>query len=328
MSEALKIHGVGVSLPASRSVVDMAAAVGGNVETYAGWRQAAIGTEEDHPGNLASRALREALAHAGIAASEIKLVISTGLSREYLGSWSCAIEVMRQHGMPNTCMPLDISCGCVATLSALPLVRGLLAAQGGGYAAIVAGERLSDTVDRAYNSAPHLWPYGDGGSAVVVGVNTGTQALWQLASTGFSSHAPFAGILRVEYGGTRHPTAPPGTTNYRRFQPVPLSEIRNVYVEGYQNAFVRAFEGTKARPERVVCNQMSPNFLPAIAEYAGVPLERVVVTGHEHGHVGAADLGIGLKRLVDEGHTGCTLALGASTPFAFGAAVLVPAAAS
>ncbi|WP_022979771.1 3-oxoacyl-[acyl-carrier-protein] synthase III C-terminal domain-containing protein [Ideonella sp. B508-1] len=326
MSEALNIHGVGVSLPASRPVVDLATAVGGHVEDYSGWRQVAVGSDADHPGNLASRALRAALAHADIPASEMKFVVSTGLSREYLGSWSCAIEVMRQHDMPSTCIPLDISCGCVATLSALPLVRGLLAAQGGGYAAIVAGERLSDTVDRADNAAPHLWPYGDGGSAIIVGVNTRTPALWQLESTGFSSHAPFAGILRVEYGGTRHPTAPPGSTNYRRFQPVPLAEIRDAYVQGYHNAFTRAFAGTTARPQRVVCNQMSPNFLPAIAEYAGVPLERVVVTGHDHGHVGAADLGIGLRRLIDAGQSDTILALGASTPFAFGAAVLLPAA--
>ncbi|GAB3628430.1 3-oxoacyl-[acyl-carrier-protein] synthase 3 [Pandoraea terrae] len=325
MSPALAIHTIGLNLPESRSVTELAAAVGGDVESYTGWPRIRLGGDEDHPGTLASRALTVALEQAGVSASELKIVVSTGMSREYLGSWSCAAEVMRQHGIPSTCLPLDISCGCLATLSALSLVQGWLAAQGGGYAAIVAGERLSGTVDRTDNSAQHLWPYGDGGSALIVGVGTGTPALWHLASTGFSSHAPFAGLLRVEYGGTRHPVPPVGATNYRRFQPVKLSELREAYVEGYKNAFARAFEGTSARPERVVCNQMSPNFLPSIAELAGVPLERVVVTGNDAGHVGAVDLGIGLRRLVDERHTDCPIALGASTPFAFGAAMLVPA---
>ena len=70
---------------------------------------------------------------------------------------------------------------------------------------------------------------------------------------------------------------------------------------------------------------MSPNFAPEIANFAGVPMERVVITGDESGHVGAVDLAIGLSRLIESGEADTTVALGASTPFAFGAALLLPA---
>ncbi|MFE3060743.1 3-oxoacyl-[acyl-carrier-protein] synthase III C-terminal domain-containing protein [Nocardia sp. NPDC059239] len=323
--DPLAIHAVGLDLPAAQSVRDLAAAAGGDVETYSGWPQVRVGGEDDHPATLASRALDVALQDAGIPASELKIVVSTGMSREYLGSWSLSAEVMRQHGATSTCMPLDINCGCLATLWSLSLMQGWLAAQGGGYGAIVSGERLSDTVDRSDNSAQNLWGYGDGGSAIVVGVGTGAPALWHLASTGFSSHTEFAGILRVEYGGTRNPLPPAGATNYRRFAPIPLSEVRVAYVNGYQDAFTTAQKGTTTTAERLVCNQVSPNFTPVIAEAAGIPMERVVVTGDDAGHVGSADIGIGLKRLLDADGATAPLALGASTPFAFGAAILNPA---
>lgn len=325
MMSKLQIHGVGVDLPPSYPVKEIAAGLGGDLDAYSGWRCLRMGGEDDHPGKLAANALKAALDQAGIPGSELKAVIGTGLSREYLGSWSTAAEVMRILKLPASCMPMDISCGCLATLWALSMVQGWLAAQGGGYAAIVAGERLSGTVDRGDMFGQHLWAYGDGGSALVVGVDTGKPALWEVASTGFSSNSELANVLRVEYGGTRHPLPPEGATNYRRWQPVTLSEIRASYVNGYGKSFERAFAGTDARPELLVCNQMSPNFVPEIANFAGVPQENVVVTGDDSGHVGSADVGLGLSRLVDAGRTEFNVALGASTPFAFGAAILTPA---
>jgi hypothetical protein len=77
-------------------------------------------------------------------------------------------------------------------------------------------------------------------------------------------------------------------------------------------------------PGRVVCNQIPAQFLPAIAETAGVRLEQVVVTGEDAGHVGSVGVGIGLARVLDDEDTTNPLALCASTPFAYGAAILEP----
>ena len=327
MNESLAIHSVGTFLPEPQSVRELAVAAGGDVSDYHGWPQIRVGGADDHPATLASRALDEALRQAGISVSDLKVVFSTGMSREYLGSWSVAAEVMRLHGAPGTCSPLDISCGCLGTLWSLSLAQGWLAAQGGGYAAIVSGERLSDTVDRADNFNTNLWGYSDGASALVIGVGTGAPVLWRVASTGFSSHADYNGLVRVEYGGTRHPLPPEGASNLRQFARLPLSEVRDMYVNGYQEAFAAARKGTDVTPTAAVCNQTSPHFMPVISHTTGVPPERIVVTGNDAGHVGAADIGLGLKSVLDNGDVTTPLALCASTPFAFGAALLDPASA-
>lgn len=324
MTEQLTIHAVGMDLPEPQQVRDLATAAGGDVQAYSGWPGIRVAADDDHPATLAARALSDALEQTGISASDLKIVVSTGMSREYLGSWSLATEVMRQHAAPSTCMPLDINCGCLATLWSLSLMQGWLGAQGGGYAAIVCGERLSGTVDRSDNAAQHLWAYGDGGAALIVGVGTGAPALWKVESMGFASHAEFSGILRVEYGGTRHPLPPEGATNFRKFAPVPLSKVREAYVNGYRDAFAAARKHTKVIADRVVCNQVSPNFLPVVAETAGLPLERVVTTGNVSGHVGSVDLAMGLRQVLDDGGP-VPLAVAASTPFAFGAGYLEPA---
>ena len=324
MSERLAIHAVGLHLPEPRSVIELAAAAGGDVDAYTGWSSIRMGCADDHPATLASRALTDALTRAGLEGADLKLVVSAGMSREYLGSWSVAAEVMRMHGLPSSCMPLDLSCGCMGTLWALPLVHGWLSRHRGGYAAILSGERLSDTVDRSDNAHQHLWPYGDGGSASVVGVETIAPVLWRVAATGFASRAALSGTIRVEYGGTRNPLPPPGTTNYRRFASIELGELRAAYVGGYGEAFAAARASCRLTVERLVCNQMSPNFLPVVADAAGVSMEAVVVTGQEAGHVGATDIGIGLRRLIDAGESDAVVAVGGSTPFAFGAALLAP----
>ncbi|MGW6729697.1 hypothetical protein ACWF9G_27675 [Nocardia sp. NPDC055029] len=328
MTEPLAIHAVGLTLPESRSVVELADAAGGDTSEYRSWPRIHVGGADDQPATLASRALDDALQQVGISASDLKIVVSTGMSREYLGSWSVAAEVMRLQGAPSSCTPLDVSCGCMGTLWALSLMEGWLASRGGGYAAIVSGERLSDTIDRADNGNQHLWGYGDGGSALIVSVGVDAPAIWRVASTGFASYADFNGLVRIEYGGTKNPFPPEGGKNARKFAPVPLNKVRDVYVEGYREAFAAARKDTAIVPERVVCNQVSPQFLPAVAMTAGVPLDRVVVTGDDAGHVGSVDLGIGLRRLLDAGEHAVPLALTASTPFAYGAALLEPVTAS
>lgn len=59
--------------------------------------------------------------------------------------------------------------------------------------------------------------------------------------------------------------------------------------------------------------------------YVGVPPEQTVVTGHETGHLGPADLIVGLERLASSGPIDVPAALASSTAYAFGAGLLLPA---
>ena len=126
----------------------------------------------------------------------------------------------------------------------------------------------------------------------------------------------------MKYGGTR----------LRSGGRAELGSLPKDFVErGQERLFARLPRGVRRRPgrcdvvpERLVCNQLSPNFIPVIADAAQVPLDRTLVTGPETGHTGTVDIGIGLRRLVEEEAAGGAVALGASGTYAFGAAVLCP----
>jgi 3-oxoacyl-[acyl-carrier-protein] synthase III len=75
-------------------------------------------------------------------------------------------------------------------------------------------------------------------------------------------------------------------------------------------------------PGRVICNQISPNIVTMIAECAGVRDDHACRTGPDYGHVGGADLMIGLRRLIDADQLELPVAVTASVPYAMGAGIV------
>jgi len=131
----------------------------------------------------------------------------------------------------------------------------------------------------------------------------------------------------VPYGGTREPVAPPGVDPFRRrVSERPRREIKASYDRGYQLAYRSLVERLGVEGTRLVCNQITPPTVQMIAAGLGFPMERVVVTGHGTGHLGASDAVVGLQYLLDHKELDGPVVVGASTAYAFGAGMLVPPA--
>jgi 3-oxoacyl-[acyl-carrier-protein] synthase III len=79
------------------------------------------------------------------------------------------------------------------------------------------------------------------------------------------------------------------------------------------------------QPDRLICNQITPFIVQMIAEAAGVPLERAILNGQATGHCGPIDMVSGLQILFSEGDLNESVAVAASTVYAFGAGLLTPA---
>src|SRR5688572_4582058 len=109
MTDSLAIAGIGVFLPPSRCVREAVADAGGDATAFQGWERACQASDADHPSTMAAAALERALANAGIRKEQVRLVLSTGMSRDYGGSWSLSTGVMRMLGLPNSCLGIDLS---------------------------------------------------------------------------------------------------------------------------------------------------------------------------------------------------------------------------
>lgn len=324
---ALSILGTGIYLPPARPVREVVAEAGdADTSIYQGWDNVCHAREEDHPSTMGGQALEAALKDAGVDAKAVKLVIFAGMSRDYLPSWSVASELMKNAGMTGSCTGLDLTVGCMGALTALDLAQGWLALRGGGIAVVVAAERWSYTVDHSSSESYGLWAHADGAGATVVGLNTDHPAKALFYGAEFVSQSDLNGAVLVEYGGTRNPTAPAGATPYeRKFVGVEGVDMRVRYSEGYQGSYQVLKDRFGVVPERVLCNQTANLFMHLIASVIEIPIENFVITGHDTGHVGSADIIIGLDTLLKS--TGChePYLMAGSTPYAFGSGLLMPA---
>jgi 3-oxoacyl-[acyl-carrier-protein] synthase III len=321
----LSILGLGVELPPAFDVREVAAAHGADTSRYRGWERSCRVGPDDQPSTLASAALGKALAESGVDKRDIGLVIFAGVSRDYLPSWSVATEVMRLHGMGDSCVGLDVTIGCLGSLAALELAHGWLALRGGGHAAIVTGERWSHTVDLADASTAAMWAWADGGSAMVVGVGSPRPAIARFLGAEFTSQSESNGHVLVPYGGTREPTAPSGVDPFaRRVSSRDRKEVKAAYDRGYQTAYRALTERLGLTGTRLICNQITPPTVAMIAAGLGFTDEQVVITGNGTGHLGASDIVVGLQQLQRRDEIDGPITVGASTAYAFGTGMLVP----
>lgn len=325
MKNALSILGAGVYLPPSRPVRDIVKAAGQDPSGHQGWDNCCHALEDDHPSTMGATALRRALDDAGVDPSELKLVLFAGMSRDYLPSWSVATEIMKSCGTQAQCMGLDMTIGCLGALSALDMAQGWLATHGGGVAAIVAAERWTYTIDYTSIENLGLWGHSDGAAATIVSQDTAHNSKANFCGAEFFAQNDLNGTVLIEYGGTRNPIAPAGVTPFeRKLMGLTRNDLRQRYSDGYSNSFKALKERFDCNPERVIINQTANLFLHLIASVIEIPIENFLVTGHETGHVGSADIFIGLDRLLHNGGVNEPYLVAGSTPYAFGSGLLIP----
>ncbi len=320
----LRVLGIGLHLPEAVRVRDDAARRGADVSDYRGWERACRAGDDEHPSTMGASALGRALASSGVAPADVRLVVFTGASRDYVPSWSVATEVMRLCGLSDRCIGLDLAAGCLATLAALDLAHGWLAAHGGGCAAVVAAERWSQTIDVRDPTTMTLWAYGDSAGALVVGRDVDHPPVVDFLGAEFRSAAANNGHVMIPYGGTREPQAPPGVDPYaRRVSDRPKQELTASYRRGYSDALAALKARFGREPVRLLCNQMSPALVGMLTDATGMD-GRVVRTGDRTGHLGGTDIIVGLDTLVAEDALDGPLLVCASAAYGFGAGFVVP----
>jgi 3-oxoacyl-[acyl-carrier-protein] synthase-3 len=320
----LRVLGIGLHLPATVSVRDHAAERGADVSDYRGWERACHAGDDEHPSTMGARALAQALGRSGVAPEDLRLVVYTGSSRDYVPSWSVATEIMRLGALSDRCIGLDLTAGCLATLAGLDLAHGWLAVHGGGCAAIVAAERWSQTIDVRDPTTATLWAYGDSAGALVVGVDATRTGVVDFLGAEFRSASGNNGHVMIPYGGTREPQAPPGVDPYtRRVSDRPKQELTASYRKGYGDALAALKARFGIEPVRMLCNQMSPQLVGMLTEVTGMD-GRVVQTGDRMGHLGGTDVILGLDTLVSEIGVDGPVLVCASAAFGFATGLLVP----
>ena len=194
------ITGLGTNVPARVMTNDELAL---HVDTSDEWirertgiRERRIASQEEALSDIAIPAVQEALAEAGVEASEIDLIICATLTPDMIFPTSSAL-MADALGMPNAAA-YDLLAGCTGFMYAITQAYGMLASGLSKRAVVVGGDLLSKILDWDDRSTVVL--FGDGAGAVVM------EPVSDGGFLGFDLGADGAGGMHLCYpgSGSRH----------------------------------------------------------------------------------------------------------------------------
>ena len=254
-----------------------------------GIRSRYIAGEGETTGSLALEAAKRALDHAGIAASEIDLIVLATATPDQTFP-STATKVQAALGL-NDCIAFDVHAVCTGFLYALTVADSMVRSGSANKALVIGAETFSRILDWEDRATCVL--FGDGAGALVLSAEDTDGGI---LSTRLHADGRHNDLLFVDGGpsttGTVGKLRMKGREVFRHAV-INLADVLNEVLEG---AGLSA-----ADVDWVVPHQANARILDATAKKLGLPSEKVVVTVDEHANTSAASVPLAFDKAVRDG---------------------------
>jgi 3-oxoacyl-[acyl-carrier-protein] synthase-3 len=287
------VLGVGSALP-KRRVTN--AELASQVDTSDEWivertgiRSRYIADDGETTASLATAAARSALEHAGIAATDIGLIVLATATPDQTFP-SSATKVQAALGIGD-CVAFDVHAVCTGFLYALSVADSMLRSGNADKALVIGAETFSRILDWEDRATCVL--FGDGAGALVLGAEEGERGV---LATKLHADGRHNDLLFVDGG--------PSTTGT-------VGKLRMKGREVFRHAVVNLAEVlnevladaglTAADVDWVVPHQANQRILDATAKKLGLPSEKVVVTVDQHANTSAASVPLAFDTAVKDG---------------------------
>lgn len=297
----VSIRGLGSYLPAGTITnADLERMVDTSDEwivTRTGIRSRHRAATEEATSDLALPAAKQALAQAGLAPSDLDLIIlATATPDSPVPPASCWLH----KGLAaSNAAAMDLSAACTGFLYGVHVGSGLIRAGMHRNVLVVGAEtltRMTDYQDRATSIL-----FGDGAGAVVLGQRGGLDLLY--SSIGCDGR--FADVITVAAGGSREPASAKTVEERRHFLRLRGQEVFRRAVSTMVDAAEQAIAHLGLRAgdiARIVPHQANGRIIAAVGESLGLGPDRVVTDMSDVGNTSAASLPIALDRLLASGN--------------------------
>ena len=254
-----------------------------------GIRSRYIADEGETTASLATDAARLALEDAGIAASDVDLIVLATATPDQTFP-SSATKVQATLGIPD-CIAFDVHAVCTGFLYALSVADSMLRSGNARTALVIGAETFSRILDWEDRTTCVL--FGDGAGALVLRAEDGTRGI---LATKLHADGRHNDLLFVDGGpsttGTVGKLRMKGREVFRHAV-VNLAEVMN---EVLADAGLAA-----ADVDWVVPHQANARILDATAKKLDLPPEKVVVTVDRHANTSAASVPLALDTAVKDG---------------------------
>jgi 3-oxoacyl-[acyl-carrier-protein] synthase-3 len=328
VSYPVRLLGTGAYLPArqvtSASLDTKYQRPSGATERLGGVRHRHFAATHETSTFMAAEALRQALDTAGLAASELDILLANSVLPEQPMPTN-AVLVHRAVGLSPRATCFDINGSCLGFLHALETASAGLASGRYAYAAIVASEVASKGLN--WDSAETSALFGDGAAAVILGpASPGDEAA--VLGISFETHSQGADLCRIAAGGTRYNavTPPPTPEDYLfRMDGPGVFRLASGVFPAFLDRLLRAAGYPRQAIDCVIPHQASYLGLRFLTQRLGLDPARVVQILPTHGNQVSASLPSTLHAAVSTGRLQrgqLGLLLGTGAGVTLGAALL------
>lgn len=288
-----KIIGTGSYLPEQvRSNADLEKMVETSDEwivTRTGIRERRIAAPDETVATMGFAAAQRALEMAGVAASDVGLIIvATTSSSHAFPSSACMIQQMLEI---DDCAAFDLAAACAGFTYALSVADQYIKNGVVKHALVIGADVLARTLDP--NDRGTIILFGDGAGAVVLGQSEEPGIL----STHLHADGRYGKLLTLPYQDREHQDEPAYLTMAgNEVFKVAVTELAHIVDETLQ-----ANNLDREMLDWLVPHQANLRIISATARKLGMGMEKVVVTLDRHGNTSAASVPTALDEAVRDG---------------------------
>lgn len=270
------------------------------VETSDEWIRTRSGIERRHfaaegetTSDLAAKAALAALAHAGLAASDIDAIV-LATSTADLTFPSAATMVQAKIGMTGG-FAFDLQAVCAGFVYALSTANGMILSGQARRVLVIGAETFSKLMD--WNDRTTCVLFGDGAGALVLEAEDlpGTAADRGILATDLHSDGRFKDLLYVDGGVST------GLTGKLRMQGKEVFRHAVEKLAATAHAALEKIGLTGEDVDWIVPHQANIRIIEGTAKRMQLPMDRVVVTVQDHGNTSAASIPLALSVGVERG---------------------------
>ncbi len=258
------------------------------IESRSGIKRRHFAAEGEYTSDLAIAAARDALADAGITASDIDAVV-VATSTPDMTFPAVATQVQDGLGMTGG-FAFDVQAVCAGFVFALANANGMIVSGQARRVLVIGAETFSRIMDWTDRATCVL--FGDGAGAVVLEARdgAGTSDDRGILASDLNSDGRYRDLLYVDGG-----VSTSGTAGHLRMQG---REVFRHAVEKLAATATTALDRAglgAADVDWVVPHQANLRIIRGTAQKLGVGMERVVVTVQDHGNTSAASIPLALS---------------------------------
>ena len=326
MSIYARVAGTGSYLPALRlSNQDLVERLAKNglessdewITTRSGISARHFAADNELTSDLALKAAQAALASASVGAEDLDLIVLATSTPDHLGGFpSTACVVQDKLGAHSSCAAFDIQAVCAGFTYALATADAFIRCGTYQKVLVIGAETFSRILD-----------FQDRGTCVLFGDGAGAVVLEASKEPGILSTALHAD------GSQRDILCVPGRAGNGQVYGSPFmtmdgQAVFKLAVKVLEQVAHEALEKANLKPEQIdwlVPHQANIRIMEGTAKKMGMPMDKVIVTVHEHGNTSAASIPLALDCGVRSGQIqrGQHLLLeGVGGGFAWGAVAL------